>query len=392
MEFRLVSDEIRVSLDPLTDPVALKRDWLGLQPRSDHSFFQSWTWIGCWLQMLPSSIRPLVLRATCGGTVVGLGVFIQHRTIRHGFVASTALHLHETGRADFDQLTIEHNGLLVDRAIANDIIASSVAYLVGLHHFDELHFPGVTGHYLDICAKASSHLEVKKTLPLHTVDLVKAADEGYERLLSNNTRQQIRRAMRLYGGASLSYSVARNEEQALAFLADLQRLHQASWTARGKPGAFANSVFAAFHTRLVREAFARGEIEIAKVSSERGLLGYLYNFSKNGHVYSYQSGFDYEDDNRLKPGLVSHRLAIDHRLAAGDAVYDFLAGDDRYKRSLGTHCGRLYWLTLQERRLSFSLERRLRAAKQLALKIWGNFAPNRPAPNRPASNRIEAAR
>ena len=390
MGFRLVSDEIRVSLDPLTDPAALKREWLELQPRSDHSFFQSWTWIGCWLRMLPSSICPLVLRATCGGTVVGLGVFIQHRTLRHGFVASTGLHLHETGRAELDQLTIEHNGLLVDRAIANDIIASSVDYLVGLHHFDELHFPGVAGHYLDICAKASSHLDVKKTLPLHTVDLVKAADEGYERLLSNNTRQQIRRAMRLYGGASLSYSVAENEEQALAFLADLQRLHQASWTARGKPGAFANPVFTAFHTRLVREAFARDEIEIAKVSSERGLLGYLYNFRKNGHVYSYQSGFHYEQDNRLKPGLVSHRLAIDHslrlaldhRLTAGDAVYDFLAGDDRYKRSLGTNCGRLLWLTLQERRLSFSLERKLRAAKRCALKIWGD----------PAANRIEAAR
>jgi CelD/BcsL family acetyltransferase involved in cellulose biosynthesis len=87
-------------------------------------------------------------------------------------------------------------------------------------------------------------------------------------------------------------------------------------------------------------------------------------------VYSYQSGFNYEEDNRLKPGLVSHRVAIEHCLAAGDAVYDFLAGDDRYKRSLGTHGGRLFWLTLQERRLSFSLERRLRAAKRFAVGIW----------------------
>ena len=370
MKSGLVADEIRIALEPLTDPATLKREWLGLQRRSDHSFFQSWTWIGCWLQMLPSSIRPLVLCATCGKTVVGLGVFIQHRTIRHGFVVSKGLHLHETGRDDLDQLTIEHNGLLVDREIANDIIVKSVDYLVGLHHFDELHFPGVPRQYLAICAKASSHLEVKKTLPLHTVDLAKAADGGYERLLSKNTRQQIRRAMRLYDGASLAYSVAEDEDQALAFLADLQRLHQAYWTARGKPGAFANPAFTAFHTRLVRKALARNEVEIARVSSDRGLLGYLYNFRKNGHVYSYQSGFNYEEDNRLKPGLVSHRVAIEHCLAAGDAVYDFLAGDDRYKRSLGTHGGQLFWLTLQERRLSFSLERRLRAAKRFALGIW----------------------
>jgi CelD/BcsL family acetyltransferase involved in cellulose biosynthesis len=148
----------------------------------------------------------------------------------------------------------------------------------------------------------------------------------------------------------------------------LQRLHQAYWTARGKPGAFANPFFTAFHRRLVREALSRKEVELARISSEKGALGYLYQFRKNGHVYSYQSGFHYEQDNRLKPGLVSHRLAIEHSLSTGDAVYDFLAGDDRYKRSLATHGGQLFWLTLQKRRLAFSLERRLRAAKRLAWK------------------------
>jgi CelD/BcsL family acetyltransferase involved in cellulose biosynthesis len=369
-----VSEEIRVSLGPLTDLAALERDWLGLQPRSDHSFFQSWTWIGCWLTMLPASIRPLLLRAIRGGRIVGLGVFVPHRTIRHGFVISNGLYLHETGRAEFDQLTIEHNGLLVDREGANAILAKSVDTLIRLDQFDELHFSGVPSSYLDLCAKTSSHLEVKKSLPLHAVDLARAAEGGYERLLSKNTRQQIRRAMRLYEGgfpsASLCCSVARNEDQARAFLDDLQRLHQAYWTARGKPGAFANPFFTAFHRRLVREALPGKEVELARISSAKGVLGYLYQFRTNGHVYSYQSGFHYEDDNRLKPGLVSHRLAIEHSLSAGDAVYDFLAGDDRYKRSLATHADRLFWLTLQKRRPAFSLERRLRAAKGLALGIW----------------------
>jgi CelD/BcsL family acetyltransferase involved in cellulose biosynthesis len=370
MTSRPVSEEIRVSLGPLTDLAALERDWLRLQSRSDHSFFQSWTWIGCWLTMLPASIHPLVLRAIRGGTIVGLGVFVPRRTIRHGFVVSNGLHLHETGRAEFDQLTIEHNGLLVDREGASAILAKSVDTLIHLDRFDEVHLSGVPSLYLDLCAKTSSHLEVNKTLPLHTVDLVKAADGGYERLMSRNTRQQIRRAMRLGASpsSSLSYAVAQDEDQALAFLDDLQRLHQAYWTARGKPGAFANPFFTAFHRRLVREALSRKEVELARISSEKGALGYLYQFRKNGHVYSYQSGFHYEQDNRLKPGLVSHRLAIEHSLSTGDAVYDFLAGDDRYKRSLATHGGQLFWLTLQKRRLAFSLERRLRAAKRLAWK------------------------
>lgn len=358
--------DIRVALDPLTDLATLERDWRDLQRRSDYSFFQSWTWIGCWLRMLPASIRPRILRAHRGAMLVGLGVFIPHRTIRHGFVVSRGLHLHETGRARFDQLTIEHNGLLVERTDAPAILARSLEHLIRLPHIDELHFPGVPSSYLDLCARTSCQLEVKKILPLHQVDLAAAARDGYQRLLSRNTRQQIGRAMRLYDAASLSYRVAEDPDQALVFLADLQRLHQACWTARGQPGAFANPFFTAFHSRLIRTALPDRQVELARISAADGVLGYLYNFRQGGHVYSYQSGFDYPPDNRLKPGLVCHRLAIEHSLSAGATVYDFLAGDARYKRSLATHGAQLLWLTLQQPRLAFFLERGLRTAKRLA--------------------------
>lgn len=359
--------EIRVSLEPLADPAALERDWRDLQPQSDHSFFQSWTWIGCWLQMLPASIRPLLLCARRGTGLVGLGVFVPRRTIRHGFVVSRGLHLHETGDAALDSLTIEHNGLLVAREGARAIVARCLEALVALERFDEVHLPGVPFWYLDLCARdlcarTSSHLEVNRTSPLHTVDLAKAAGSGYERLLSRNTRQQIRRALRLCDG--LCYRLAEDTDQALAFLADLQRLHQACWTARGQPGAFANPFFTAFHRRLIRTALPRRQVELACISSEKGIIGYLYNLKNSRYIYSYQSGFHYPEDNRFKPGLVSHRLAIEHGLAAGDAVYDFLAGDDRYKRSLATDRGQLVWLTLQQPRLAFSLERGLRGVKR----------------------------
>lgn len=351
-----------VTLRPLTDPGALAQEWLALQARSDHSFFQSWTWIGCWLRMLPASIRPLVLRASVGDAVVGLGVLVPHRTVRHGLVVANGLHLHATGRAGLDQLTIEHNGLLVDRSGRDEIIAASVAHLAGLRRFDELHFPGVPDPYPDLCAQTSLRLDVSKTAPSHYVDLAAAAQGGYEPLLSKNTRQQIRRAVRLYGGDSLSYCVARDDDQATDFLDGLKRLHQAYWTARGRPGAFANPFFTRFHTTLLRAALPSGEVEIARIASAERTLGYLYNFKSRGHVCNYQSGFDYDPDNRLKPGLVSHALAIGHHLAEGCEVYDFLAGDDRYKRSLGTRTGRLFWLTLQRPRLSFALERALRSS------------------------------
>ena len=70
------------------------------------------------------------------------------------------------------------------------------------------------------------------------------------------------------------------------------------------------------------------------MTAEAEEVGYLYNFRYRDRIYAYQSGLRYEEDPRLKPGLLCHALAIDR--AAADPtlrIYDFLAGDSRFKRS-----------------------------------------------------------
>ena len=63
-------------------------------------------------------------------------------------------------------------------------------------------------------------------------------------------------------------------------------------------------------------------------------IGVLYNFSHDGRVMNYQSGFRFEDDNRFAPGFVCHAMAAQHYLDAGYDAYDLLAGDADYKRRL----------------------------------------------------------
>ena len=81
------------------------------------------------------------------------------------------------------------------------------------------------------------------------------------------------------------------------------------------------------------------------------MLGFLYNFRLNGRVLTYQSGFDYQLAQRLagshaKPGLTCHHAAIQHARATGATVYDFLAGPDRFKRSLAGQERQLCWFDL----------------------------------------------
>ena len=51
-------------------------------------------------------------------------------------------------------------------------------------------------------------------------------------------------------------NAAADVEEALDYLSRLKQLHQAYWTRRGKPGAFANEFFERFHRALIRERFA----------------------------------------------------------------------------------------------------------------------------------------
>ena len=91
----------------------------------------------------------------------------------------------------------------------------------------------------------------------------------------------------------------------------------------------------------------RGEIALHRIRTPERTIGILYNFRFRGRELTYQSGFAYDTKRpRLKPGMTCHRLAIEAAARAGLSCYDFLAGADRYKRSLADSQENLEWLEI----------------------------------------------
>ena len=307
-------------------------------------------------------MAPLCLAAHAGDEVVGLGVLVPRRAVRHGVVRARTLHLHETGRADCDQVTIEYNGLLVDRRAPAAIARACLAALAPRADlWDELRLGALAPGWADWAGAAGPAPWAWKTSPCRWVDLTALGGGDYLAGLSANTRQQVRRAARRYG--TVRVEPAATPAAAAAVWRELADLHQSGWQARGHPGAFANPRFAAFHERLIAERLPAGEIQLLRVRGDRGTVGCLYNFVYAGRVLSYQSGFAFAPDNRLKPGLVSHAAAIEHNRAAGHRAYDFLCGDAQYKRSLASARTDLTWVILQRPRLAFALEHGLRRVR-----------------------------
>lgn len=218
-----------------------------------------------------------------------------------------------------------------------------------------------------ICAPAANRTTAK---PARYVNLVELRERGteYEATLSSNTRAQLRRSRSLYEQAgAVAIQIAADVATAHEYLDELIAMHQRRWQSVGEPGAFNSAQFTRFHRRLIDRLWPDGAVHLVRVRAGDRTIGVLYNFVVDGCVAFYQSGFAYDSDNRLKPGLVTHAEAIRYYLAQGFAEYDLLAGASRYKQSLAKHSRDLRWTVHERRGVKMAMYRWIRSLKRRVL-------------------------
>ena len=379
LEYSRPIDDLRITLQPVVSAEEIADRWLDLERRSDCSFFQSWAWIGCWLRHLPADLVPNLVTVSVGRIVVGLGVLVARRRQSHTLLNARTVYLNETGDPKIDPLGLEYNGFLADRATAAPVVEAFMKWFASQQRWDELVLGGLnptwTQEYMTVARGAGLAVRALDSSPCYHVDLEAIRQSGGDYLmsLSRNTRYQIRRAMRLYAtGGSLSIAAAADADKALRFFDGLRDLHEKSWAQRGQSGAFANQTSGKFHADLVLTRFDNGEIQLLRVCTGSRVIGYLYNLVKGGMVHAYQSGFRYDSDPRLKPGLICHALAIDYNIRSGAGIYDFMAGESQYKKSLGTRTDSMMWLVVYRNVLKLRVGNFLRELKTQLSTGTGN--------------------
>jgi len=328
---------------------------------------------------LPDDTNPLVFVAVAGNLTVGLAILVPRRIRRHGFVVSNRLHLHETGDPVLDELTIEHNNLLADARLESSVAEKFIDTLISQHDlkWDELVLGGVldSAKLLKVCARENPCLSLtqaySRSQPAYYVDLAAVRSSGQDYLcqLSKSARYKLRRALREFEKTGpIEIKSASTTDEALSFFQELIRLHEIYWHKKGLKGAFPTAAITDFHKRLITACHPDNQVDLLRISTPETVIGYFYNFLHNGHVYYYQSGFDYSNP-RLSPGMLCIYLAIKHYLERDALTYDFLAGDYQHKRHLSTHSYQINWAVLQRDRLRFRTETALRALKYFFIPL-----------------------
>lgn len=360
---------ISVTHQPLTDITTLSALWYDLEQNSDNRFFLSSAWISSWLE----AFSPLasVVYAKVESKVVGLGIFTVTKQRRHGFIAPRTLRLHQTGIESEDQIWIEYNDFLLLKGNEQIISKAMQSYLTQqFDGWDEWSTGAMDEHStLHTLAKQFYPKEVWRSRHYgKDLALLRSENQTYRQTLSKNTRYQISRTEKAYKQrGEIRLEVANTMAQSLSFFEEIAPLHQARWASLQSSG-FDNPNFVRFHQLLIEKAWESSQVELVRLLVDDKPVGYLYNFLYKRRVYFYLSAFVYEDDQKIKPGLLMHCLCIEKYTSQDMDYYDFMGGDMRYKRSLADTDGDMVMYSCQKPTPSLLVERAARRLKNFVVK------------------------
>lgn len=345
----------------------LERDWRSLEHQADNSFFLSWSWMSCWLSVYQPACS--VFRCYDERGLAGLALICESIERRRGFVQSRVMNLHQTGSSEKDQIWIEYNGLLSRRDCEEQVLAAFLEFCEQeLREWEELSLSGLPLESRNWLI----HSSACKTVGFYDsrcfeVDLNAAATGagGYMAMLSSNTRSQIRRAERFYRQqGAIELIEANTVRDALCYFSEAGELHKEKW---GEQSGFHNQYFVEFHQALIERCFPSRTVQLFKLNVADRPIAYFYFFTYEGVVYFYLSGLQLSTENRAKPGLLGHSMLIEHFCRDNWVRYDFMAGEERYKASLGEPSGTLCWLRIQRSSVKFLLEDGLILVKRALL-------------------------
>jgi CelD/BcsL family acetyltransferase involved in cellulose biosynthesis len=165
----------------------------------------------------------------------------------------------------------------------------------------------------------------------HIMHRVRLADAVYRdgvcppRIAQMKTRAA--RLARMGGEVEVDVSPSAQDVEQMIFV------HTARWNSAPRRGIFADARCAQLFRSLPDSGLP---ICMASLRLGSRLVAYRFGFRFSGVYYDWNLGFD-PGFRHLSPGAVLLARQIDHYRAVGSpAIYDFLLGDEQYKRSWAT--------------------------------------------------------
>jgi len=357
----------------------VRKHWRNIEAESkNHSIFQSWAWIECWLELAKKYVKPVIFKNSdqkiVGICFVGLGKSNDFRIF--GF---KTIFPFITGVEKIDIVASEYHSILCLPEYRDSIHEVFVDFLFSdknLQKFKRLYLKRVPEDSLPLYQKASEkyrfNMDIFKKEKSARIDIeaLQGDSKPFNTPFSKSCKSDIKRSIKLYNEkyGALKLEKSDSVTQAQNWFQELMKLNQIRFHSKNLKAAIDYPDLIQINRIFLNRYFSLGKVDIVRVCCGSTAIGYLYNFVYNKHVYFYLGGLRYEDDNRLKPGLVTHSCAIEHYAQNNMRIYDFMAGDQPYKYRLGDDGPIMYHFTITKKGVKSMITQFLKRIKMFFKK------------------------
>jgi CelD/BcsL family acetyltransferase involved in cellulose biosynthesis len=275
--------------------------------------FQTWEWQSTWYRHYGGGRRMLAVSVWEGQDLIGLMPFTRSRgpwrVLRpSGIGPSDYLHPLARRRAEEDvAYTIQQ----VIRELPN-------VDLIDWHQVRET----------QPAANLNRETPIDQAMCL-VLDLPKTFDQ-YLAMLGKSLRYDIRKLEKtMFTSGRATIEIA-DESTLPVSLEAFFELHHKRWRKRGMPGAFLGRA-KKFHADWALQAVRNSWLRLGVLRNGGSVIGAIYAMTLGETTYYYQAGFD-PAHAAVSPGTLVVANAIRQSIDEGVTRFDFMRGDEPYKR------------------------------------------------------------
>jgi CelD/BcsL family acetyltransferase involved in cellulose biosynthesis len=275
--------------------------------------FQSREWLQLWTEHFASGNRLRTILVRDGNDLLAAYPLVTSMS------PWRALRPAGVGPSDYlGPLIIENRQCVLD-SIQDALGDLSKTHLVDLHQI-----PG--DHPFSPTLSNATVIEQARCLVLD----LPTRFEDYVAGLSKSLRYDVRR---LEGkalkerGATIEWATA---DAIREFGDQFFELHKARWKSRGLPGAFFGKN-EQFQRAWMAEGIQSGKVIMNRLVCDGQSVGSVYAMKQGTTCYFYQAGMDPAAAS-LSPGTILVSKMIEHAIELGCTTFDFMRGDEPYKR------------------------------------------------------------
>jgi CelD/BcsL family acetyltransferase involved in cellulose biosynthesis len=179
--------------------------------------------------------------------------------------------------------------------------------------------------------RAGANLATTERATLPAADLVGRTWDSYLAERSHNFRSELRRKERaLAAQHQCEYAEARGVDEVEAALTDHFDLHERRWPVHRSERQAAERL-KRFHSDFARQAASRGWVRLWQLRVGDEPIASWYGWNIGGRYLYYQAGLD-PDWSRFSPGTLLLGRTIQAAIEERCSTYDFLLGEEQYKR------------------------------------------------------------